>query len=173
MPSVCDSEEFEVIDECVCPGYTTAVYKCTAVGSGFTQWAGSAFSCPNIGDEIFLSHNDFNDGIRKECNNGAIIGQSIRVNGSCFTSLLIVNISANLNGATIGCTYDTGSTLQLIGETILANRAGIYHDTYLYNFRTFIYCITEIFSWQNFFALFAPFHIGLSHKFFVGRKFVL
>ena len=123
---ICDSQGFRIIDECVCPGYTTAEYKCTAVGSGFTQWAGTAFHCPNTGNEIFLSHNDFVDGIRKECNNGAIIGQSLQVNGSCFTSLLIVNISTNLNGTTIGCTYDTGSTLELIGTTTLTNRAGMY-----------------------------------------------
>ena len=55
-----------MVEECVCPGSTTAVYECKA---GFTQWAGSAFNCPNSGDEIFLSHTDFDDGIRKECNN--------------------------------------------------------------------------------------------------------
>ena len=124
---VCDSDEFKVIDECVCPGYTTAVYKCTVVGNGFTQWAGSAFNCPNIGDEIFLSHPDFNDGIRKECNNGAIIGQSIQVNGSCFVSQLTVNISKNLNGTTIGCTYDTGSALEPIGATTLTSITGMCH----------------------------------------------
>ena len=58
-----------MVEECVCPGSTTAVYECKAVGAGFTQWSGTAFNCPNSGDEIFLSHTDFDDGIRKECNN--------------------------------------------------------------------------------------------------------
>ena len=128
MPSTCDSEEFEIIDECVCPEYTIALYKCTVFGSGFTQWGGSAFSCPNIGDEIFLSHNNFDHGISKECNNGAIIGRSLQVNGSCFTSQLMVNTSTNLNGTTIGCTYEIGGTsvLEPIGATTLISGTGIH-----------------------------------------------
>lgn len=106
------------------------MYECTAVGNGFTQWSGSAFDCPGLGDEIFLSHNGFIDGIHKECNNGAIIGRSLQVNGSCYTSQLTVNISANLNGTTIECTYDTGSVLERIGSTTIMITAGsqIYYS---------------------------------------------
>lgn len=118
-----------MINDCVCPGYN-AIYECTAVGNGFTQWSGSAFQCQGLGNEIFLSHNNFNDGIRKECNNGAIVGHSLRVNGTCYTSQLTVYISANLNGTTIDCTYDTGSVLERIGSTsIVITRGNQYTCT--------------------------------------------
>ena len=121
--SFCGSEDFTAVKDCVCAGYDT-VYECTAVGNGFTQWSGSAFDCQGLGDEIFLSHNDFNHGVRKECNNGAIIGRTLRVNGSCYTSQLTVNTSASLNGTTIECTYDTGSILERIGSTTIMITSG-------------------------------------------------
>ena len=118
-----DVQDFTRVNGCVCPGYDT-VFECTAVGNGFTQWSGSAFDCEGLGNEIFLSHDDFDRGIRKECNNGAIVGRNLQVNGSCYTSQLTVNISANLNGKTIECTYDSGRVLEPIGSTTIMITTG-------------------------------------------------
>ena len=121
--AMCDVQDFTHVSGCVCPGYNT-VFECTAVGDGFTQWSGSAFDCEGLGNEIFLSHNDFNRGIRKECNNGAIVGRNLRVNGSCYTSQLTVNISTNVNGKAVECTYDSGRVLEPIGSTTIVITTG-------------------------------------------------
>ena len=76
-------------------------YNCTVVGGGATLWSGTAFNCST--NEIILRHNQFNDGTSKECNQGAIIAQSIGVQDTCFTSQLCIIVSTALNNQTVKC----------------------------------------------------------------------
>ena len=71
------------------------------IGGRATLWSGTAFDCAT--NEIILRHNEFNDGSSGECNQGAIIAQSVGVQDTCFTSQLHVNISSALNNKTVNC----------------------------------------------------------------------
>ena len=66
---------------CVCPGDTLS-YECTVTGmrGGTTIWTGSAINCDN--NEIALFHYRFDTGIYWTCNNGAIMGRSLSVDGN-------------------------------------------------------------------------------------------
>ena len=106
-------------NQCVCPGnkliYTV---RCTVQGSptGATVWNGTAFSgC--LQNEILLQHGGFTPtgGPAGICNNGAIVGQSLSVQGNnLFTSLLNVTITPETAGKTITCAYDA-----LDGQSIM------------------------------------------------------
>ena len=55
------------------------------------MWQGAGvFDCPNHSNEIVLRHINFGSSVMGECNAGAIIGQSLRVVGNCYTSQLLV-----------------------------------------------------------------------------------
>jgi hypothetical protein len=97
------------VNECVCPG-DKLTYRCIVQGSanGATIWNGTAFSgCPQ--DEILLRHGDFisTGGLTGTCNNGAIVGQSLGVQGNNYTSQLNVTITPETIGKTITCAYNT------------------------------------------------------------------
>ena len=98
----------EEMNECVCPG-NKLIYRCSVQGSpnGATLWNGTAFSgCPQ--DEILLHHSYFTSagGSTGTCNNGAIVGQSLGVQGNSYTSQLNVTITPETAGKTIMCAYD-------------------------------------------------------------------
>ena len=100
---------------CACPG-EVLTYTCTVVGGRATIWEGSAFDC--AGDEIILRHSNFDETPQLgECNNGAIQGRSVGVNGMCFTSQLNVTVSAELNKKTVVCFLD--SVQHTIGESLI------------------------------------------------------
>jgi hypothetical protein len=95
------------MNECVCPG-DNLIYNCTVQGSptGATIWNGTAFSgCQQ--NEIVLHHHQYSrtGGSTGICNNGAIVGQSLRVQGN-YTSQLNVTITPETAGKTIICAYD-------------------------------------------------------------------
>ena len=105
--------------ECACIG-RTLTYTCTTVGRGSTLWTGSAFDCTN--NWINLRHSLFNDsnrGATGDCNNGAIVGQSIGVTDNCYTSQLLVRIIADLNNKTIRCDHRPGTEINTIDQSIL------------------------------------------------------
>ena len=102
-------------DECVCPG-DKLTYWCTVHGeaTGATIWNGTAFSgCQPDPDEILLQHSRFTTtGSTGICNNGSIVGQSLSVQGSNYTSQLNVIITPDTVGKTVKCAYDALSSDQ-------------------------------------------------------------
>lgn len=98
------------------------LYECTTVGIGTTVWKGTAFQCP--GSSILLSHSLFSSGTTDSCNNGAIVGHSVRAVSNCYTSQLNVTVDASMNGQTIKCIYNNGSTEREIGRNTIVIREG-------------------------------------------------
>ena len=88
------------------------------------MWNGTSFSCAT--NEIILRHNSFMEGTEKDCNDGAIIGESLRLEEDCYTSQLHVNVSSDLNNRTIGCFVNIDSGVVSIGNTSLTIISGNY-----------------------------------------------
>ena len=118
---------------CSCVGYATT-YECTAAGNGVTKWQGDAFNCPHIGNQIRLRHEKFSepDGTSVQCNRGEIVGQSLRVEGSNYSSRnyssqLTVHVTYELNGTTAECVYENLVTNEesVIGQTQLTLTTGM------------------------------------------------
>ena len=93
-----------VTSECACPG-ETLTFDCTVMGGqgGATIWTGSAFDCQ--GNEITLFHGPTST-IHGECNDGAIVGQRVSVEGNLYTSQLNVTVTPNMARKNIMCVYD-------------------------------------------------------------------
>ena len=74
------------------------------------MWEGTAFNCSNTQDEIRLRHTKFLDehGAYGACNDGAIEGKSLGVEGGRYTSQLVVMVSSKLVGKSIMCVSDDG-----------------------------------------------------------------
>ena len=104
----------------------SVTYECTVMGSHFgnTVLAGSAFNCSL--DEITLQHLQFPENAHGECNNGYILGKSIRVvDGRYYTSQLNVTISSDLVGKSIICFYDDNTgTKQQVGAMNITDPEG-------------------------------------------------
>ena len=82
-------------------------YECTVTGGGGTVWTGSAFNCYRYNNEIVLFNSRFDTGTYGTCNNGAIVGRSLSVDGNNYTSQLNVTITPDIAGKTIEClNYD-------------------------------------------------------------------
>lgn len=110
--------------QCACLG-RVLTYTCTAVGGGSTLWTGTAFDCTN--NLINLRHSLFNSSDRTatgDCNNGAIVGQSVRAMDNCYTSELSVRISADLDNKTIRCDHRPGTETNTIGQSTLTVISG-------------------------------------------------
>ena len=103
---------------CICPGDTLS-YECTVTGGGGTVWAGSAFNCYQYGNEIVLFNSHFDTGTYGMCNNGAIVGRSLSVDGNNYTSQLNVTITPDTAGKTIKCVHDRGAHEILIFTSII------------------------------------------------------
>lgn len=102
------------VNTCTCPG-DTLMYMCLVVGPGaiITTWGGTAFDCPSSSNTIALLHSQFSApaGAFGHCTNGTIVGQSLRVEGNCYSSKITVTVSLSLNDATVQCEYDTGGAM--------------------------------------------------------------
>ena len=106
---------------CACPG-EVLTYTCTINGSMATIWGGTAFNCAGSG--IILRHSEFNNGISGQCgSDGAILGRSVNVSGTYYTSQLSVNVSNGLNITSVNCSSDSNI---LIGESHI-NVVGKYN----------------------------------------------
>lgn len=116
---------FKVVNDCLCPGYTTS-YQCNVTGEGYTIWKGSAFDCILSGNEILLLHINYIGGTVRTCNNGQIVGRSLGVTNNCYTSQLDVNITAEIEGGTVECVYESGSATEVIGSSLLSLTTGSY-----------------------------------------------
>ena len=116
---------------CACPG-DILTFICNIVGGGTTLWSGTSFMCDNDPDEIILRHTQFSSGTRGSCNDGAIQGESIGVENNCYSSRLLVNVSAGFNGKTVECVYSF-QTSTTIGVVTLSVLTGLYNIICTYN----------------------------------------
>ena len=106
--------------QCACPG-DLLTYTCTVVGGTTTLWEGTAFNCPMTTNEIILLHGNFANigGTSGDCNNRAILGRSLRVEDSCYTSQLNVTVSASLNNKTVQCVHISSMGTSTVGVASL------------------------------------------------------
>ena len=102
---------------CACPG-EVLTYTCTVDGGNVTIWGGSALNdC--AGHQIILDHRQFNNpGASGECNDGYILGKSVDINGTCYTSQLNVTVSNRLNNTNVTCSSDLLVHMPL-GESLI------------------------------------------------------
>ena len=108
------------LSTCTCLN-TNITYTCAINGFGFTIWRGSAFDCPTQLNRILLRHTSFENGTMGFCNGGDIYGRSLGVNGSIYTSQIVVYVTSNLIGRIIECAYSlTGATVTDINSTTIA-----------------------------------------------------
>ena len=76
------------------------------------MWQGSqVFDCPDFSNEILLPHNSFGSSVMGECNDGSIVGRSLRVDGNRYTSQLSIEYDERFNGKNITCAHDNGLTI--------------------------------------------------------------
>ena len=93
------------------------IYDCSVVGEGSTVWTGFGFDCPSSGDCIILRHITKYNTTSGTCNDGAITGRGVSVDGDCFTSQLKISYTPDLKGTNVTCIYDNGSINVIIGTT--------------------------------------------------------
>ena len=104
--------------QCACVG-DRLIYNCSVVGGTATLWRGSAFDCPQAGSEITLRHSLFvSNGVFRICNNGDIVGHSIRVVNNSYTSQLNVTVRESFNNKTVQCVLSSNEG-RTVGESIL------------------------------------------------------
>jgi hypothetical protein len=65
----------------------------------YILWTGSAFNCPSTNNYILLSLYDIGTG--RTCNNGAIVGRILSIEGNSYTSQLNVTITPDTAGKTM------------------------------------------------------------------------
>ena len=115
---------------CVCLG-DTLTYNCTVMGSfgGATTWRGTALrECQPNDDEIVLLHSRFtmsNGGNFGECNNGDIVGRSLGVEGSNYSSQLNVTVTPDVIGKNIMCINEATSSEIVQFSVTITNTIGI------------------------------------------------
>ena len=104
---------------CTCLGYPQT-YVCAVIGEpeGITVWQGSAFNCTSGEISLFHDRYESDEGAFGDCNNGDIVGRSLRVNSidnnnstvMSYVSQLSVTVSSNIIGKSIECIHDDGTT---------------------------------------------------------------
>ena len=104
-------------------------YECTVCGEGATVWTGSFFDC--TGGEIILRHRLFEGtSATGECNNGAVIANSIGVidiNCSrCYSSQIHFSADNDKNNKTIMCLHVDGTTETVVDTASVIITTGIY-----------------------------------------------
>jgi hypothetical protein len=92
-------------------------------------WSGSLFDC--AGGEILLRHSQFSNSgsaIVGECNNGAVVAQSIGVNvdtnnshsvRECYSSQLNISTNMAMNNKTVVCTHIDGIDISVIDTSTI------------------------------------------------------
>lgn len=145
---------FMLKEGCICPEPSTVVnltYECTTVGPGSTLWKGSAFNCAENGDEVALRHSLFSQpgGTTVQCNNGNIMGQSLRVENNLYTSRLHVVFNTSLLGRSIQCVHFNLLSEEIIGSATIATIRGT-PDTICYH----CYSIVCIFIYVHIIVLY-------------------
>ena len=107
---------------CTCPG-DVLMYECTVVSTniqfGFTVLKGNPdfFDCTgrigigNSSDQLGLQHGKFDEGVVEHCNNGAVVGRSLKSENGSYTSQFNITVSSEqlLAGGMIECLHDNGT----------------------------------------------------------------
>ena len=99
------------------------IYECTVTGEvGATVWTGTAIDCHETSVITFIHLRRFIE--IRGCNNGAIIGRGIRIEGPCFTSQLNITVESNMEGESVECIYNDGTATSLIGNSTITITSG-------------------------------------------------
>jgi hypothetical protein len=92
------------------------------MGRGYIYWIGSAFNCPSTNNYILLSLYDIGTG--RTCNNGAIVGRSISVEGNSYTSQLNITVTPDTAGMAIACLHQNWTHFIVIFSSITPTTTG-------------------------------------------------
>ena len=117
---VSNDSELIATTDCIRLGQNVT-YECTTctVDASFTSWNGSIMDPP--GCIISLSHSRlsfFNEVI---CNEGMVVGQGLAINDTCYTSLLRVLVTPQVNGGNVSCVVDAMNSEQMLIDTTTIN----------------------------------------------------
>ena len=79
-------------------------------GTTTTVWEGTAFQCDATANEIVLRHSQFTNPSSTEsgdCSGGSLVAYAIGKEQTCYISQLNATVSADLNGSTIECAFES------------------------------------------------------------------
>ena len=118
--SALDNELVLLSGQCICPGYTI-IFECTVLddrSGGTTVWQGTALDCESKNNEILLLHSYYTSprGASEGCNNGAVVGRSVRVQGTHYVSQLYVTLTPEMISETVECSVDNGTSTTVVGS---------------------------------------------------------
>ena len=116
-------------EDCVCAG-DIITYECSVIGGESTVFRGSALNCTN--SEIILLHSRFSPSASDDsdatvnatansivCNEGEIVARGITVENGTYTSQLCIAFYNKLNGKSVSCIIDNGTTEISVGSVTL------------------------------------------------------
>ena len=107
--------------ECACSG-TILTFNCTTVGFGTTLWKGTAFKCPNKGNQILLLNSLFSSGdtgSSGRCGDN-IVARGVKVDDNCHTSQLNITVlSEVLNQTSVECMYSSNQGSKTVGRVVI------------------------------------------------------
>ena len=135
------------------------MYKCTIMGGngGSTVFRGLPTSslfvdCTGNQGRIVLPHSLFSlpQGIKKSCNNGAIIARSLKGGNGIYTSQLSVTVTSELIGDAIECAHDNGTDIIDVVRIIISD-TGV--NLFVLNHTISVYIMSVNFLMQDVFPL--------------------
>lgn len=128
------SSKFQLLSGCTCPGSNTT-YECAVIGDGFTLFNGTAFDCTESDNQITLPHTNYETGTGTKHCNTFITARSLEISSNSYISQLTVNVSQELNGRSVNCSYhsSSGATF-MVGLLQIEITKGIkFYLTLVYN----------------------------------------
>ena len=125
---------------CTCPG-DVLIYECTVVSTnvGLTILKGTPafFDCTGpsgIGNSnhlLGLQHGKFDQGVVQHCNNGAVVGRSLKSENGSYTSQFNITVSSDHEllqlGGMIECLHDNGSHVSVVGAANITVTGACMH----------------------------------------------
>ena len=125
---------------CICPKSKFELI-CTVIGTNTdsTIWTGNAIErlcLMDMQQEIILPHREFSENINRTCDGPmdtyAVILQSLDINGSCYTSQLIIeSVTRALDDTVVICQLDNRTQVFDIGNYTIILTKGWYNDLYI------------------------------------------
>jgi hypothetical protein len=96
-------------------------------------WSGTLFECTESEDEIILRYSQFlnESAVTRECNNGAVVAQSIGIemdtNSSqkCYSSHLNISTNMGMSNKTVLCAHVDGMDISVIDTSTITFITGI------------------------------------------------